>query len=375
MTTAERLRSYWAERDIDTDRLVALAVRYWQPALIVLLMGLAAALRLWGLGDRAFHHDEGIHVKFAYDITKGVQYNHDPVYHGPVQYYGTALVLILFGDSDFTSRLLSVFFGIGLVGLPFLLRKQIGTLGAYIAAGLLAVSPVLLYFSRFVHADIYVAFFMLGMVVCIWRYLQERKEAWLIAIAPLLALSFATKEVTAINVAILIVFLNVTLAADLVQQIRSTRTMTPLETAITYAIVIPTAWLIVASWPVTEGLRKRYGLDEIPATGALMIVFGTLAAPQFAAGIQNFGIIEDKGYMGEGDLMRWTVLLLILGGAYVGVLWNWRVWLIAGALFYGIFVLLFTSFFTNMPGFWTGIWGGMDYWLEQQGVRRGDQPD
>ncbi|MEX0786450.1 MAG: hypothetical protein WD939_07435, partial [Dehalococcoidia bacterium] len=90
MTTAERLRSYWGERELDKDQLVSLAVRYWQVALIVAIIGLAAGLRLWGLGDRAVHHDESIHVKFAWDITQqGADiYKHDPVYHGPFQYFG-----------------------------------------------------------------------------------------------------------------------------------------------------------------------------------------------------------------------------------------------------------------------------------------------
>ncbi|MEX0785179.1 MAG: glycosyltransferase family 39 protein, partial [Dehalococcoidia bacterium] len=290
------------------------------------------------------------------------------------QYFGTAVTFVIFGDSDYTSRLFPAIFGIALVGLPFLLRRQLGTLGAFVAAGLLAVSPALLYFSRFARNDIYVAFFALAMVICMWRYLAERKEGWLIGIAPLLALSFAAKEVTFIIVGVFLVYLDIMLTIDLVQRIRSSREMTLLQTAAAYLVVTPTAWLIAASWPVTEGWRKTFNLTEMPAIGPVLLIVGTLAAPQFAPAIQSFGV-DNQGYMGEDDWMRWSVLLLILGGAYVGVLWNWRVWLIAGALFYGIYVLLFTSFFTNMSGFWTGIWGSMDYWLEQQGVRRGDQPD
>jgi uncharacterized protein (TIGR03663 family) len=40
----------------------------------------------------------------------------------------------------------------------------------------------------------------------------------------------------------------------------------------------------------------------------------------------------------------------------------------------GICVVLFTTFFTNPRGIATGIWGSLDYWLQQQGVNRGDQP-
>ena len=73
--------------------------------------------------------------------------------------------------------------------------------------------------------------------------------------------------------------------------------------------------------------------------------------------------------------MRVSVVCFLIASAYVGLIWRARVWLIAVGIFYTIFVLLYTSFFTNMGGFWTGIWGSLDYWLAQQDVRRGEQPD
>ena len=375
MTTGERLRSYWADRRLERHELTLLTSRYWQLGLILALMALAAGLRLWDLDLRSIHHDESIHVKFAYDITQGTQYTHDPVYHGPFQYFGTAASFLVFGASDYTSRLFPALFGVALVGLPFLLRRQLGTTGAFIAAGLLVISPTLLYFSRFARNDIYIAFFTLALVIAIWRYLSERRNGWLIAIAPLLALSFAAKEVTFITVAILLVYLNILVANDLVDQLRASRKMSARETLVAYAVILPFAWAIVALWPLLEGSRRRWTLSELPAAGHVLIIFGTLVAAQFAAGIQQLPFVEDQGYMAEGNLMRITVLVLIIGGAYFGLLWNWRVWLIAAGLFYAVYVLLFTGFFTNMGGFWTGIWGSMDYWLSQQLVRRGDQPD
>ena len=40
------------------------------------------------------------------------------------------------------------------------------------------------------------------------------------------------------------------------------------------------------------------------------------------------------------------------------------------------FVLLYTTFFTNMHGrlLQSGIWGSLDYWLDQHHVQRGNQP-
>jgi uncharacterized membrane protein len=49
-------------------------------------------------------------------------------------------------------------------------------------------------------------------------------------------------------------------------------------------------------------------------------------------------------------------------------------WLKNASLFYGIFTVFYTTFFTYGAGFFTGLVGSLGYWLEQQGVRRGSQP-
>src|SRR3990172_5320811 len=106
-TTAQRLRSFWGDRQLNRGGLSSLILRYWYVALIIAVIELAARLRLSDLGDRAVHHDESIHVKFAYDITRfgPDAYTHDPVYHGPFSYFGNAVIFKVFGVSDYTSRL------------------------------------------------------------------------------------------------------------------------------------------------------------------------------------------------------------------------------------------------------------------------------
>jgi predicted membrane-bound mannosyltransferase/DNA-binding beta-propeller fold protein YncE len=68
-----------------------------------------------------------------------------------------------------------------------------------------------------------------------------------------------------------------------------------------------------------------------------------------------------------------VVLTLVLA-AIVGIWWNRRRWIIAAALFHGIFFLLYTSVFTNPGGWASGMVGSLGYWLEQQEVQRGSQP-
>src|SRR5713101_5733883 len=68
--------------------------------LYIAVCAVAVVTRLYVLGARPYHHDESIHAFFSWKITdEGVgNYHYDPVYHGPVLYYATALAIRLFGD-------------------------------------------------------------------------------------------------------------------------------------------------------------------------------------------------------------------------------------------------------------------------------------
>jgi DNA-binding beta-propeller fold protein YncE len=68
-----------------------------------------------------------------------------------------------------------------------------------------------------------------------------------------------------------------------------------------------------------------------------------------------------------------VVSLLLISG-YTGLLWRPRVFLIAAVCFFVPYVLLYTTFFTNVDGFFSGIWGSLDYWLDQHREHRGNQP-
>lgn len=61
-------------------------------------------------------------------------------------------------------------------------------------------------------------------------------------------------------------------------------------------------------------------------------------------------------------------------GALVGLWWNIRRWFIFAMIFHVIFFVFYTSVFTNMGGWLSGINGSLGYWLEQQEVQRGGQP-
>jgi uncharacterized protein (TIGR03663 family) len=164
------------------------------------LVALALVLRLIDLGDRTFHHDESQDAYFSWTFFTSGDYEYNPLLHGPLRFYLTAGMYGLFGVSDFTARLAPALMGTAIVGLPYLLRAQLGRVAALAAAVLLAIGPSYLYFSRFAREDIYIACITLAMLVVVFRFLDAPRRHQPAVLGALLALSFATKETTFITV-------------------------------------------------------------------------------------------------------------------------------------------------------------------------------
>lgn len=195
--------------------------RAWQIGVISIFV-IAAVLRLYDLNLVPLHHDEGVNGNFLVRLVREGAYQYDPEnYHGPTLYYFAAVIpwitRLLFGSAardnyaltTFTVRLIPVIFGLATIGLVFLLRRKLGTVGTLSAALMLAVSPGAVYLSRyFIHETLFV-FFTLGIVVAaLWVY-EKRNLSYLIPAAACAALLFATKETAMISVGVLIIALAV----------------------------------------------------------------------------------------------------------------------------------------------------------------------
>ncbi|MSQ61406.1 MAG: TIGR03663 family protein [Dehalococcoidia bacterium] len=363
-------------------------------ALVLALTVVAAILHFWQLGDRAFHHDESLHAVYSWYLAEGRGYHHDPLMHGPFLFHSTALTFLLFGDGDAQARSVPALLGAALIPLAWLLRDRIGLAGAVILAAMLTISPTILYFSRFARNDAIIAFWTLGMVIAIWRYVDRGQVRYLVATAALLALSFATKETTFITVALFLLYFDLYAAWQMAMQLTGpmgdARGWLPQRrlafAALLALLLAPVAWFIVAAWPLIAPWRQRLGLIERTPVVDVLLVLGTFALPQFAAGVQV--PLEKAGVdlarpvsalLGlsptyEARVGLVAVVGLLLATAIVGLAWTRRAWLWCALAFYLIFFTLFTTFYTNRDGFASGTWGSLDYWLSQQDVRRGSQP-
>jgi uncharacterized protein (TIGR03663 family) len=169
---------------------------------------LAIALRCPLLDVRPMHNDEAVNaIKFGQLWTHGA-YQYDPhEYHGPTLHYATFALEKLArapGFDQFTStrlRLVTVFFGLGLVLLLPLVADGLGRGGAVWAAVFTAVSPALVFYSRdFIHETLLVFFVFLALAAC-WRYWQSRRVAWALLAGAGVGLLTATKETFVLNLA------------------------------------------------------------------------------------------------------------------------------------------------------------------------------
>ncbi|MCX7887190.1 MAG: TIGR03663 family protein [Verrucomicrobiae bacterium] len=177
------------------------------PLLFALLATIIAlALRLPHLERRPMHTDEAVHgVRFA-DLLERGAYEYDPHdYHGPMLYYATLPVAWLRGErtlwqlTETTLRLVPLLFGIGLILLLYLAGGALGRAEAAWAALFTAVSPFMVYFSRYYIMEMLLVFFTFALLLSVWRYWQSGKAGWAVAVGVCVGLMHATKETCVIT--------------------------------------------------------------------------------------------------------------------------------------------------------------------------------
>jgi len=170
------------------------------PALLLAFI-LGLALRAPELGERPLHNDEAVNgIKFGQLWEQG-KYRYDPnEHHGPTLYYATLTLGRLTGGppidqfSEARLRAVTVLFGIGLIPLLLLLKDGLGRSGLAWAALFTAVSPALVFYSRyFIHESLLVFFTFLALGAG-YRYVQTRKLVWAVLAGAGVGLMAATKE-------------------------------------------------------------------------------------------------------------------------------------------------------------------------------------
>jgi uncharacterized protein (TIGR03663 family) len=170
-------------------------------ALFLFILCAAVLFRVVGLDIRPMHHDEANQaVKFGELLERG-EYRYDPIeHHGPTLYYFSlpfawAASGMSFAALDETTlRLVPAFFGAGMVLLLLLLKGGFSRPAVVFSAMFAAVSPILVFYSRFYIQETLLVFFLLGALASGWRYHVTRSWGWAAAAGVFAGLMYATKE-------------------------------------------------------------------------------------------------------------------------------------------------------------------------------------
>mgnify|MGYP000275662615 CR=1 FL=1 len=171
----------------------------------ILLVG--AFLRLYKLDNRPAHFDEGGgHAIGARALLERGEYIYNPDFHGPFLYHITALTFYLFGMSDITLRITQALFGIATIAILWLLKDYIKKETLLALSLLIALSPSLVYYSRFAVHDSYFVFFTTACIVFLYLYSRTHEKKYLYLFSASLAFLFTVKENVYITLAIMAVY-------------------------------------------------------------------------------------------------------------------------------------------------------------------------
>jgi uncharacterized protein (TIGR03663 family) len=180
----------------------------WVALGLLVATGVGLLLRCPGLPRRPMHNDEAVNaIKFGELWTDG-RYRYDPnEHHGPTLIYATYTLARLSAAPGFsalseaTLRAVPVVFGIGLILLLPLVVDGLGRRPTIWAGFFTALSPAMVYYSRYYIHELLLVFFTFLALGAGWRYWRTRQPGWMVLAGAALGLMYATKETFVIHVA------------------------------------------------------------------------------------------------------------------------------------------------------------------------------
>ena len=384
----------------------------WWPALtiekllIILILLLTIFTRFYDLGARTMSHDEINHVVPAYTFGN---YVYDPVTHGPFQFHALAFSYFMFGDSDFSARVPAALFGLAIVTFAlFAWRRYLGRVGALIAGTLFLISPYILFYSRYTRNEVFIVFWGLVMLWLMLRYLEDGKHKWLYWLVFITAMHYADKATSFIFSAEALIFLALLFIGDVLRKEwrdEKAKLLFRVAVVITLALIVLTMGFYMLSKTSTAEVAAEAapnfpllisaGLTGIAVVFALVTLFKGYGWKKLSH-LRSFDLIwlqlililplltaiplrvlgfDPTDYSQAGMIRSGVVFVsLTLLSVILGMLWNRKVFLRSVAIFWGIFIVFYTTLFSHGEGFFKGIVGALGYWMDQQAVERGTQP-
>ena len=328
------------------------------------------ALRVVALGGRPFHWDEARvgYWTLRYLETGAFQYR--PIAGGPLLYHLERVAFALFGLSDRVARLPVAVVSGALPLVALLFRDRLDDIETVVFAAVLAVQPVVLYYSRFLRGDVLLALFGLaavGFTLRAWDR-RRRRDAYAAAVCLPLAASasgFVVGYLLCWAGAWLLVADGRTVAGDGGAGIhRSTaairRRLAGQVTPAARAGLLATAVTVLLFAP-RSGSGLGIGLDD-PSTIHLAVYEGTVGALRRFVGVRVVDRFPDGThailpYLGDaGGLLVGLALPVVLFGVAT-TLWaryaTRRRPLVEGAGYWGLLAAIVFPTIAEVSAPWT----------------------
>ena len=184
---------------------------YTSILLFCLIVITGGALRLSNLEYRPMHNDEAVNsMKFGTLLETG-NFSYDKMeYHGPILYFLTLAPAWLTNTRTYSDlheyqlRLIPVLAGIGLLFLLLMMKKTIGWKLILSVTLIGAISPAMVFYSRYYIHEMLLLFFTYGFLLSVFALFKYRHYGWLILAGAFLGLMHTTKETFILAVAAMV---------------------------------------------------------------------------------------------------------------------------------------------------------------------------
>lgn len=169
--------------------------------LFLALAAVAAAFRFPQLAARPMHADEAVHADKLGTLLEQGRYEYSTAdYHGPTLYYVTLAAVRVEGIKRYADlnevalRAVPAAIGVLLVAAHFWLIPYLGLPAAACAALFTAVSPAMVYYSRYFIHETLLVFLTLCAMLALLAYFRRPSVGLAVALGALFGLMYATKE-------------------------------------------------------------------------------------------------------------------------------------------------------------------------------------
>lgn len=332
----------------------------------------ALVTRLAYLDAKPLHHDEGVNAHFLYGLLADGRYHYDPTnYHGPFLYFAGYLPFKVWGATPLGLRLLPALTGALTLLLLLPLRRLLGWAGVACVAWLLAMSPISTYVARTAIHESYFVAAVVGFVVVVVAY-SERRRSWLPTLAGLaVALAYANKETAVISYGAYVCGIGLALlfAKELPGGLRARLGFAKKSLRDQWGKV-PTWYPPVPHWVVAVAFLLLVAIGYLIGIGARVLILGSKSENAWQAyeRLVEFAPAPAVGTLWVGLL---ALCLYLLWGLRHELKRYWheqpatrRPWLIAIFAGWAVMVVLFSSFFSSVPGL-TGLISSLYHWVKR----------